>query len=310
MQPIISAVICSYNREKYIRLSIDSLIAQTLDEEHYEILLVDNGSTDSTKEIVESSYLGRVVNFRYIYEPELGLSRARNRGLKEALGRYVAYLDDDAIADPDWLEHILRAFDERKNENPGSVGGRVDPIWEIPRPVWLADQMQNPLTILNLSDTPIRLTPQQWLAGANIAFPKSVLEEVGGFREDLGRIGNNLLSNDEYLLKKQLEAKSHFFYYYPDIRVQHHVPASRLNKKFFFRRYFWQGISNVVMRRHLGELVPSAKRKYIKNELKYFIKHYQDLFQLLFPSNRSERIHANCMTLLRIGQLYGIMKYL
>ena len=101
----ISAVVCTLNRATYLARAVESLVNQTYPKEYYEIIVVDNGSTDNTREVVEQ--FSQCAIIRYIYEPVKGLSQARNTGWQAAAGKYVAYLDDDAIARPRWLEKML-----------------------------------------------------------------------------------------------------------------------------------------------------------------------------------------------------------
>jgi glycosyltransferase involved in cell wall biosynthesis len=201
----ISAIICTLNRIEYLRKAIKSLVEQTLPKECYEILIVDNGSTDGTSNVAlkEFSY---VPNLRYLYEPVLGLSRARNTGWQGAIGEYVAYLDDDAIASSNWLEMILSVFETVESQT-GCVGGRVVPIWKARRTPWLPAEMLSYLSIVNPSDKPLKLEDSRNIAGTNIAFPKKILDAMGGFQTDLGRKGGKLLSNEEILLRRQLEKK-------------------------------------------------------------------------------------------------------
>src|SRR4051812_37764690 len=129
----ISAIIPTYNRDAYLGKAIQSLVDQTLATEQYEILVIDNCSTDHTREIVCNEF-GHVPNLRYIYEPVQGLNQARNTGWRQARGELVAFLDDDAIANSEWLEKILMVFETVK-PIPGCVGGQVEGIWETERPL-------------------------------------------------------------------------------------------------------------------------------------------------------------------------------
>ena len=122
----ISAVICTYNRADCLARAIKSLVNQTLPKENYEILIVDNASTDSTKDIIRREFSG-VPNLSYFYEPVLGIARARNTGWNNAKGTYVCYLDDDAVASPEWLEKIIEVF-RTTTLKIGCVGGRIDPV--------------------------------------------------------------------------------------------------------------------------------------------------------------------------------------
>src|SRR5690349_1483083 len=118
---LITVAICTYNRARYLPHAIESLVGQSLAASQFEILIVDNASTDPTHEVVKR-YLPKLSNLRYLYEPRQGLSHARNTAWQSAEGKYVAYLDDDAQANPHWLIGILRHF-EQSTPTPWSVGG-------------------------------------------------------------------------------------------------------------------------------------------------------------------------------------------
>jgi len=240
----ISAVVCTHNRAAYLRKALRSLVCQTLARELYEVVVVDNASADSTREVVAE--FGDVSNLRYLYEPVVGVSRARNAGWRSAKGEYVAYLDDDAVASPEWLEKFVEVF-ETFEPSPGCVGGKIEAIWEASRPDWLADGMLGYLSVLHWSDVPVVLNQDQWLSVCNMAYPKELLQAVGGFREELGRQGTTLRTNEENYLRQQLDSLGRCSLYHPEIVVHHHVSASRLTKKWFRQRGRWQGISDSTM---------------------------------------------------------------
>jgi glycosyltransferase involved in cell wall biosynthesis len=241
MSIIISAVICTHNRDRFIREAVTSLLEQTLDKDSYEIIVVDNRSSDDTARIIKEMESGETI-IRYLFEENLGLSFARNTGWQNSRGTYVAFLDDDAIACPGWLAHIKERF-EKGDETIAEVGGKVEPIWEVPPPPWITIKLKRSLAIVDWGEAPCILAQNQWLAGVNVAYRKTVLEKFAGFNTALGRKGKNLLSMEEVFLKDQLAANGFKSYYDPRISVQHHMPASRLARKWFFKRYFWQGIS-------------------------------------------------------------------
>jgi len=241
----ISAVVCTLNRAAYLAKAVESLVNQTYPKEHYEIIVVDNGSTDNTREVVEQ--FSQSARVRYIYEPIKGLSQARNTGWQAAGGKYVAYLDDDAIACPHWLEKMMEAF-ETVEPAPASVGGRVVPIWESERPAWLKEKMLGAYAIADWGDQARFFKPSspEHHVGCNVAYSREVLQECGGFNVNLGRKGKNLLSNDEHLIRKYMDSHGLGIYYDPEILVDHLVPKERLTRRFMLRRHFWQGISDVV----------------------------------------------------------------
>jgi len=242
----ISAIVCTLSRASYLAKAVESLVNQTYPKEHYEIIVVDNGSTDNTREVVEQ--FSQFARIRYIYEPVKGLSRARNTGWQAASGKYVAYLDDDAIACPHWLEKMMEAF-ETAEPRPASTGGKAVPLWESERPAWLEDRMLGAYAIVDWGDRARFLKPSspEHHVGCNVAYNREVLEGCGGFNVNLGRKGRNLLSNDENLIRQYMDSHGLGIYYDPEILVDHLVPKERLTRRFMLRRYFWQGISDVVL---------------------------------------------------------------
>lgn len=275
MKPIISAIICTFNRANYLRKALQSLTEQTLDISQYEILVVDNRSTDQTKQVVKEEF-AHIPNLRYVYEPIQGLSQARNTGWQNAKGEYVAYLDDDAIAYPKWLEAIVEAF-ANTDLKPGVVGGKVEPIWEVPRPRWLSDRLLPFLTVIDWSDRPMILNEKHYIAGANMAFPARLLHELGGFSTSLGRKGNCLLSNEELQLQKRIASLGHSILYVPDVCVRHCVPSKRVAQSYFRQRKFWQGVSNVILNMEDNPLSWSSRIKSAVSISKEIIKNHRVL---------------------------------
>lgn len=300
MSIIISAIICTYNREKYLPKAIQSLVDQTIDPSQYEIIIVDNNSTDRTKEIITEQF-SQIFNLRYLYEPIQGLSQARNTGWQNAKGEFVAYLDDDAIASSDWLEKILEAFNH-STFPIGALGGKVSPVWEIPRPSWLSDRLARSLTIIDWSEAPIIFyDDSQWLVGANIAYPKYLLKEVNGFNVNFGRKGRNLLSGEENFLHNLLRKNGYYIYYDPSIIVQHHIPANRLKKNWHLKRRYWGG-------RSVARIEIDQESLSLKFRLKKILKNFKSILLTTkevcnyIRKKQNERIFDSCCNILfKIG---------
>jgi len=306
MSVLISAIICTHNRAEHLVRAIRSLVDQRTPQDRYEIIIVDNCSTDSTKEVV--AQFSSVANIRYIYEPTLGLSYARNVGWRNARGKYVAYLDDDAIACPVWLDKILDVF-ETVTPRPGCIGGKVYPIWESPRPVWLSDWLLHSLAIVDWSETPHILDNlcAEWLVGANIAFPANILKSIGGFTSRLDRMGNNLLSSGDVFLEKQITEMGYSCFYHPDIAVEHHIFESRLNKSWFTRRYFWQGVSDAVMQ-ILQERPSTLKRARLAvSKATPLLQSLKKVMKLILPTNDPHRFTEKCFALITLGHMFGLL---
>ncbi|MCZ8519313.1 MULTISPECIES: glycosyltransferase [Paenibacillus] len=235
--------ICTYNRANDLELAIRSGLDQDFDPAAFEIIVVDNRSTDHTAELVGKFSESHPSQVRYIYEENLGLSYARNRAMSEARGEYILFLDDDAIASKQWIKGLLDVFES--DPLVGVVGGRIDPIWEGGEPDWLPDEYKTLYTILDYSD---RLTEMKAPAipfGANVAFRLSMFKEFKPFRVDLGRVGTNLLSNEESELIGRLRQK-YTVYYTPNAPVKHKIAKDRSTKKWFLRRIYWQGVSDAI----------------------------------------------------------------
>ncbi len=301
----ISAIVCTHNGSKYLKRAIESLIDQSLPKDDYEIIVVDNRSTDSTKEIAQS-LKSEAGNLRYFYEEKLGLSHARNRGTGEARGGIVAFLDDDAYAGREWLELYVDAF-EKTTPRPVASGGKIILDWEVPRPAWLAESMQRCLTYINYSKEPRFLDFQksEYPFGANMAFSKKGLVELGGFATNLGRVGKRLLSNEEKELFSRIHEKGFKVYYVPEASVHHAVTKQRASKEFFFKRHYWQGISDVVwFYTHESKAGERGKALfYFKN----LIGHMMKLF--MGRADETKKVELGCRVRYYLGCLVQELRF-
>lgn len=304
--PLISVIICTRNRAELLQRAIASVVSQDFPPPNYEVVIVDNGSTDQTPEVVQQ-FQDRA-RVRYIREERVGLCVARNTGWRAAEGRFVAFFDDDAIACPGWLDAIREAF-EASVLPIGVVGGRVMPIWERNRPSWLANEVAGSLTIVDWGsdDKTIEDIRREWLVGANMAIPKAILVEVGGFHPWLDRVGTNLLSSGDVFLQKEIMRKGFCCRYIPKIAVEHLVPASRLNQSWFLRRFFWQGVSDAVM--YLIENAPSSRERLrlaVYKGIK-LTRSWRRLIALLLRTAQPEVFKGKCFVLIDIGFIFGLL---
>ena len=250
--PIITGVICTHNREHFLERAILSLCEQTLERTEYEILVVDNGSSDGTKGICDK--FADLSNFRYEYEPVLGLSCARNNGWRNARGKYVGYLDDDAVASRTWFEKALWSF-ENITPVPEWVGGPIDLEWEEAAPEWINEELRVTLGWVDWGDSPKFLNgPGERLGGGNSFYLKTVLEEMEGFDTRLGRKKNLLLSGEETQFQHRLKAMGGKLFYHPGISIFHYVARERIQPVFFYKRYYWGGITDYIMTRSLKNI--------------------------------------------------------
>jgi glucosyl-dolichyl phosphate glucuronosyltransferase len=242
----ISAVICTFKRPDYLRLALRSLCEQTLASDAYEIVVVDNAADPDSERVAREFSKGRG-NLRYVVEEQVGLSHARNTGTQSAQGQYVAYMDDDARADPHWLESLLFAF-EHVSPAPAAIGGRVWLDWQGVKPAWVSEHYLSLFTYVDHGDS-ARFLGDEYLVGANLAFDKQALLKLGGFDANLGRKGSSLRSGEETALLQQLQATQRGVYYEPAALVWHSVDSSRKRPGWLVRRVFWDGASQPFLER-------------------------------------------------------------
>jgi glycosyltransferase involved in cell wall biosynthesis len=304
--PLISVVLCTRNRADLLDKAIASVVAQDFPSECYEIVIVDNGSSDHTRQIADR-YAERP-NIRYILEEQVGLCVARNTGWQAASASYVALFDDDAIARPGWLAAIARTF-QRSRSDVGIIGGRVDPIWLAPRPDWLADEIAGALTIVDWgsSEKEICDPRREFLAGANMAAPKAVIAEVGGFHPWLDRVGNNLLSNGDVHLEIKVMRCGYRCLYVPDMAIEHLASPERLTQAWFTKRFYWQGISDAVMEIIDGSPSPRRRIRLAARRLAHLGLTSAKLRALPFPTRDAVTFNAKCLALTDLGYAAGML---
>lgn len=236
----ISVVICTYNRKKYLENIIGDIVNQTIDKSHYEIIVVDNNSTDGTKELI-ASFLKSYKKPRIVFlqEKKLGLGFARNYGLKKAEGKYLAFLDDDSSVDKDYLEKILAVFKKIK-PTPLAIGGKVLPHFEKKIPSWFKKSYET----VTFSNSPRYLKKGESFSGPNMIFQKKVLENLGGFHTEIGMKGELLSVGEETDVFEKLwqrEGKEDLFYYCPDLIVKHFIPLYKTKLSYQLKRFFASG---------------------------------------------------------------------
>ncbi|MBE7381787.1 MAG: glycosyltransferase family 2 protein [Leptolyngbya sp. SIO1E4] len=238
--PRISAIICTHNRDDYLGAAIDSLLAQDFSD--YEVIVVDNASTDTTRAVVEARLPHSQLH--YVYEETLGLSVARNAGAKAAQGEILAYLDDDAEASVGWLQALMDIYGT--DEKVAIAGGKVTLIWPPGRtaPNWISTNMSGNLGAYDLGDEIVYITqPGLTPRGLNYSIRADFLEKIGGFDPNLGRVGKNLLSNEELYMTEKALKMGFKVAYLPNALVAHNVAPGRLAPTWFMSRSWWQGIS-------------------------------------------------------------------
>ena len=245
--PEISVVVCTYNRAALLEKALRSLFAQKPAGLSYEIVVIDNNSADETPQLVESLKAESPVTLRSFRETRQGNAYARNAGVDQAAGSIVAYIDDDVIADENWVAVMSDAF--AREPDVSFVGGKILPVWESDPPSWLTSAHWAPLALLDYGNEPLSIagTSPRGLLTANIGIRKAVFDEVGGFLTSLQRVkgGIGSMEDTEFLLRVCRSGKRGK--YLPDLITWAWVDPERTTKAYHRRWHTGHGHFYAVM---------------------------------------------------------------
>jgi glycosyltransferase involved in cell wall biosynthesis len=247
---MISVIVCTFNRDRMFEETVRSILECQSDGVDYEVLLLDNNSTDRTREI-GVGFAAQYPRIRYINEPVQGHPHTKNRGIRESRGDIIAFVDDDVFFSPGWLKAVASSFE--RHPEVACIGGKVLPHFESDRPSWLEDDLLDVYSMALYGEQERELhPPPEFPIGCNMAFRRSVFEKLGGFPTSLGRKPGNLLSNDETHFLLRVVNSGLKLLYAPEAQVFHRISADRTTQPWLLRRWYWQGISDVVMKQ-IGE---------------------------------------------------------
>jgi len=225
-KPIISVIVCTHNRQDYLVDCLESLRVQDLFPELFEVLVVDNASTDQTAAIAGAFIeRNRLSGFSFWSEPVVGLSHARNLGVSKASATYIGFIDDDARAPADWLSHAVRII---RDEQPDIFGGPAWPIFPGGKPGWFRDEYG---IRGDMGETGI-LREGGFLVGTNIFFRRSLILEYGGFDPALGMSGNSISYHEETSLLNRARAEGKKIWYARELAVKDLIPEYKLSLAF------------------------------------------------------------------------------
>ena len=251
--PRFSVILCTYNRCYLVLAALASLREQTLPYGQFEVIVVDNGSSDGTLEAVrsyvsagmqEEKDVENAWQGQCLWEPKNGLAYARKTGLLAAKGEVAVFLHDDALADPHWLEHLLTAYEETGAD---AIGGRVEIDWELARPYWLSEELLETLGYFAPSRVRMQLEGSTSFNGCNFSVKIETLRDIGYFSPLLSKSPNTPLSTEMDDLCRRLRDAGYSLWYEPEAMVVHRAPAVRLTRPFFVGRAYWQGRSEVLL---------------------------------------------------------------
>ena len=248
-----SIIIPTYNRADELRETIRSIAGLRVPGT-WELIVVDNKSTDHTKAVVEEESTSFPAPLTYLFEPEQGRYAALNTGIRAAAGKIIATTDDDARVEPDWLTHAAAALERIGCDY---VGGKVLPLWRGQPPSWLPHRPGRHWAVLALQDHGAQelefgVNGLPWPLGINTATRREAFERAGLFDNRLGRKAGTLRNQAQREWHLRARSAGLRGFYVPEMVVHHVVEKERLNKHYFRRWYYWHGISRAILFTKLG----------------------------------------------------------
>jgi glucosyl-dolichyl phosphate glucuronosyltransferase len=237
----VTVAVITYNRSRFLRETLGAMVLQSYPAECWELLVVDNNSTDDTGEVV-ASFAFSNPSPRHILETKQGLDHGRNRAIEEARGDLVVLADDDILVGPDWLTQLVAPFSSENAHRIGVVGGEVVPVFPDGVPAWLEGSHRP----LGFRHDPGPLPPGQAPMGANFAFPKWVFVRFGMFDTRLDRQGARLFSGGDSDMIRRIRAVGLEAWFVPGAKALHQIPASRLTFRYAMRHAFDSARSRVL----------------------------------------------------------------
>lgn len=234
----VAIIICTHRRPGLLADAIQSLVEQQNPPDAYEVIVVDNDVVPNSdvQKIVENAQ--EKIPIHYAHESKIGLSYARNKGVKESSAEYICYIDDDAKVNSRYLDVLFGVI---KAHKPDICGGPFYPFYQTRKPAWFIDEYGSGL----LGDNARYLTQKEYLSGMNIVFKRSLLCKLGGFKTCLGMYGGKMwygeetkLMIDAWEVNPQLKV-----YYEPDLLVYHLVPSSKMTLINILKTAFLKGKS-------------------------------------------------------------------
>jgi glycosyltransferase involved in cell wall biosynthesis len=246
-----SVVIPTYNRAAELRGTLRSL-ADIRTPAPWEVLVVDNNSSDETRTVVLDAARHFPVELHYLFEPEQGRSAALNAGIRRSRGQIVVTTDDDVRVQPDWLEQCGAALETLQCDY---VGGKVLPLWGAPQQAWIPDHGGKQWAVIALLDygpEPIPFFTQAHRVplGVNMAFRREAFDRAGLWDNSVGRKKGTLLGQEVREWMARAHAAGLRGTYAPAVAVHHVIQRDRLNKRYFRRWYYWNGVSRALLYRH------------------------------------------------------------
>ncbi|MCX6212090.1 MAG: glycosyltransferase [Bacteroidetes bacterium] len=263
---VLSIIICSYNRASYISDALDSLYTQTAGLDCFEAIIVDNNSTDNTAEVFAHWRAAHPHGaFIYLTESKQGASFARNTGAAKANGDWLCFMDDDAVATPDYVKNIIIHIAAK----PKAVGfgGRIIPKYVPAEPKWMSYYVSSLVGNFDYAPTACAFAPGKYPLESNMIVKKDIYEQIGGFNTNLpGVVGTLRIGGEGKELFYKILSLGHTIYYDPSICVYHVVEVKKLTSEYMYR------VASGIGRGEKTRTLTISKGTYLKKIIEYFFK--------------------------------------
>jgi glycosyltransferase involved in cell wall biosynthesis len=277
---------------------LEHLSKQSLPDQLFEVIVVDNNSTDNTASLVKNFLSDHITRpFRYVFEEKKGLSNARNRGIAEAKGEVILYLDDDAESEPELLDTYYNFFS--KHMEASGAGGKILPRFsEAPEPAWISRWLDGYLARMDPGGEARPFKGRmKYPFGCNMAYRKMYLEKIGGFNTDITFRGD-----DKYIFL-EINHLNPNIYYLPNAVVHHNIPASRLQADYFKTLFLKTGNEEKVRLNISGNFFSRAKKL-----LEYIIKWKISLILWMIYALKGQPLKGEFIQLSQWYTLKGFLK--
>lgn len=247
-RPALSIIVPTYNRAAELPAAIGSALDQTASPDSYEIIVINNNSTDRTAEVLADlarEHPGRV---RAILEKKQGVAHARQAGIDAARAAILGFFDDDVRLTRNWVDIVLREFD--RHQEIDVLGGKVLPRWEASPPKWLTPEHWGPLALQDFGDLPMVMSREnpRGLISANLAARKRIFDQLGGFSPTLQRVKNGIGSLEDEEWMRRLWQSGGQALYVPELVTYAEVPVSRMTREYHRRWHTGHGRFYAMLR--------------------------------------------------------------
>lgn len=286
---LVSVIVCSYNARGTLENTLDSILSQNIDRDFdYEVILVDNNSTDGTREMIESKYSQFSGKLRYVFEKRQGKSIAANTGVKESRGEIIVFTDADCTVGENWLNEMARTYKEYPAD---AVLGKITLMLPERKKLFPADFLQKRLAHVDYGNQIMEI-PDKDLVGANMSYKREIFSEFSGFKQLFWPC-------DDTEFSRRISKNGKRKFYSPGAEAFHWIPDSRLVKEYFFKQSFEWGKVNILL-----ELENISYPNAIRHT---FVKWINNLIAYVFCAQKDRRFILLCNVFSYAGSLVQLL---